>query len=197
MEETDWLTLPDAAQQLGISPRTIRRWIKEGKVGAELRPGPYGQQYYVPATQIHTAQELTDVVRVERQIDLTDLARAMDGYLSERESALVTALETLHAVVSQAAQRQEERDIALRAEFSEALAGVREGQAAQVEAVRLAAEQAAAMWQERVRQLEVENARLPEHPLLPPAVAAPTSVRRWWPWSRRAGAAERCGATAR
>lgn len=197
MEETDWLTLPDAAQQLGISPRTIRRWIKEGKVRAELRPGPYGQQYYVPATQIHTAQELTDVVRVDRQVDLADLARAMDGYLSERESALVTALEALHAVVSQAAQRQEERDIALRQEFSAALAGVREGQAAQVEAVRLAAEQATAIWQERVRQLEAENARLQEQRLQQPAPTGQFSAPRWWPWGRRSAAGERRSAPVR
>ena len=197
VEGSDWLTMPDAAQQLGISPRTIRRWIKEGKVRAELRPGPYGQQYYVPATQIHTAQELTDVVRVERQVDRADLARAMDGYLREREGALVAALETLHAVVGQAAQRQEERDIALRQEFSEALAGVRESQAAQVEAARLAVEQAA-IWQERVRQLEAENARLQEHRPQQPASTGTRSAPRRWPWwGRRSEAGERRSAPVR
>ncbi len=186
MEESDWLTLPDAAQQLGISPRTIRRWIKEGKVRAELRPGPYGQQYYVPATQIHTAQEVHDVVRVDRQIELADLARALDGYLSERESALVAALETLHVTVSQAAQRQEERETALRQEFSAALATAREAQAAQVEAMRVGAEQERqrasvaeqerATWQERARDLAAEVERLR---------AQPGPERPWWVFWRR------------
>jgi MerR family copper efflux transcriptional regulator len=181
VEETDWLTLPDAAQQLGVSPRTIRRWIKEGKVRAELRPGPYGQQYYVPATQVRTAQEVHEVVRVERPVELADLARALDGYLGERESALVSALESLRAEVRQATERQEEREAALRQEFRAVLTAVQD--LAEQERQRAsAAEVQGATWQERARQLELENVRLQER--LPSADGATFSSRSWWQWWR-------------
>lgn len=97
-----------------------------------------------------------------------------------------------------AAQRQEERDIALRQEFSLALAGVREGQAARVEAARLAVEQATATWQERVRQLEAENARLQDQRPPQPASTGTRAAPRWWPWwGRRSAAGERRSAPAR
>jgi excisionase family DNA binding protein len=50
-----WLTLKDAATRLGISPRTARRWVKEGRLQAELRPGPYGETYYVAAVALDQA----------------------------------------------------------------------------------------------------------------------------------------------
>lgn len=52
-----WFTLPDAAKQLGVSPRTARRWVKEGRLRAELRPGPYGQTYFVSADALTLATE--------------------------------------------------------------------------------------------------------------------------------------------
>ncbi len=43
-----------------------------------------------------------------------------------------------------------------------------------------AAEQAAAMWQERARNLEAENSRLQELLALPAHEEKPTPRRRWW-----------------
>ncbi|MDQ2741006.1 MAG: helix-turn-helix domain-containing protein [Chloroflexota bacterium] len=54
----EWLTLPEAARQLGVSARTVRRWIHDGKLHAELRPGPYGQQYLVPLQALPAARML-------------------------------------------------------------------------------------------------------------------------------------------
>jgi len=41
------LTIAQAAKELGISTRTVRRFIKSGKVNAELVPGPFGQEYRI------------------------------------------------------------------------------------------------------------------------------------------------------
>jgi len=41
------LTISEAAKSLGVSSRTVRRFIKSGKIHAELVPGPFGQEYRI------------------------------------------------------------------------------------------------------------------------------------------------------
>jgi len=41
------LTIAQAAKSLGVSTRTVRRFIKSGKIDAELIPGPFGQEYRI------------------------------------------------------------------------------------------------------------------------------------------------------
>ncbi|GAH79095.1 unnamed protein product [marine sediment metagenome] len=41
------LTIAQAAQSLGVSSRTVRRFIKSGKIKAELVPGPFGEEYRI------------------------------------------------------------------------------------------------------------------------------------------------------
>ena len=41
------LTIAQAARSLGVSSRTVRRFIKSGKISAELVPGPFGQEYRI------------------------------------------------------------------------------------------------------------------------------------------------------
>ena len=41
------LTIAQAAKSLGVSSRTVRRFIKSGKIQAELVLGPFGQEYRI------------------------------------------------------------------------------------------------------------------------------------------------------
>ena len=41
------LTIAQAAKSLGVSSRTVRRFIKSGKIYAELVPGPFGEEYRI------------------------------------------------------------------------------------------------------------------------------------------------------
>ncbi|MFC1892762.1 excisionase family DNA-binding protein [Chloroflexota bacterium] len=41
-------TISQAAKSLGVSSRTIRRFIKSGRIQAELVPGPFGEEYRIP-----------------------------------------------------------------------------------------------------------------------------------------------------
>ncbi len=41
------LTIAKAAEELGVSTRTIRRFIKAGKILAELVPGQFGDEYRI------------------------------------------------------------------------------------------------------------------------------------------------------
>ena len=41
------LTISQTARSLGVSSRTVRRFIKSGKIHAKLVPGPFGQEYRI------------------------------------------------------------------------------------------------------------------------------------------------------
>ena len=41
------LTIAQSAKLLGVSSRTVRRFIKAGKLQAELVPGPFGEEYRI------------------------------------------------------------------------------------------------------------------------------------------------------
>ena len=41
------LTIAQAAEALAVSTRTVRRFIKSGKIDADLVPGPFGQEYRI------------------------------------------------------------------------------------------------------------------------------------------------------
>jgi len=40
-------TIKQASEILGVTPRQVRRYIKEGKLQAKLVPGKYGQAYQI------------------------------------------------------------------------------------------------------------------------------------------------------
>lgn len=74
------LTISEAARSLGVSSRTVRRFIKAGKIQAELIPGHFGEEYRIlelppelrkpkPAdntpgqTSIQTPVQVMDIIR--------------------------------------------------------------------------------------------------------------------------------------
>jgi excisionase family DNA binding protein len=57
------LTISEAARSLGVSSRTVRRFIKAGRIHAELFPGPFGQEYRI--------LELPPDLRKSRPLDNT------------------------------------------------------------------------------------------------------------------------------
>ena len=50
-----WQSIGDAADYLGVSTKTVRRWIRCGSVRAELRPGTTRSQYVVPVKDLMSA----------------------------------------------------------------------------------------------------------------------------------------------
>ena len=57
------MTIAEAAKSLGVSTRTIRRFIKSGKIEAELVSGPFGEEYRI--------QELPPDLAKKKPVDNT------------------------------------------------------------------------------------------------------------------------------
>ena len=89
---TKGYTIAEAAEVLNLSTKTIRRRIHKGELPATLEDGPYGDQYIIPAVAIDTAQEIVDVVKVNRPTDATTLALVITQALDERDRQLVMEL---------------------------------------------------------------------------------------------------------
>ena len=47
MQNKEGLTITQAARAMGLSPKTVRRRIKEGKIPYRLVPGKYGDEYRI------------------------------------------------------------------------------------------------------------------------------------------------------
>ena len=105
----EWFTLEKAAVHLGVSTRTLRRWIKTGKLNAQLRPGPYGRQYLIPRSSVAGVEVVRDVERAERQAEREAVPRVLENYLSRRESAVAEEMAALRVEMQEAIRRLEER----------------------------------------------------------------------------------------
>jgi excisionase family DNA binding protein len=113
----EWFTLDKAAKHLGVSTRTLRRWIHDGKLQAELRPGPYGQQYLVPLKQLGAVQLVRDVDRVERGREAQAIPQMVEDHLRERDDGVRAELALLREEIRSAVERIEAGQNALLAEL--------------------------------------------------------------------------------
>ena len=83
----DHIDIHAASQRLGISTRTARRWIKDGTLPAELRPGRYGPTYWLPVAAIDAINAQRPAPRDEglAPVDVAALHRTLNDI---REVAL-------------------------------------------------------------------------------------------------------------
>ena len=111
---TQGLTIAEAARLLGVSSRTIRRFIKSGKIRAELVPGPFGKEYRIPElppgllsqkhvddtpSQTHSQNygQVMDMMRELQEKNLTLAAQL--GAATERIRSLENQIKLLTAPV--------------------------------------------------------------------------------------------------
>lgn len=161
------LTLKEAAQYFGVSEQTVRRWIKSGKITAELRDSPYGPQYYVPGYQIQAAAEIQDVVKVDRTVDMASLAKVMEHYLTEREQALLETMEGIQSEIRESIQRFEHRE----SELVNEIAAAREENKALRELVEDRLEERDRKLMETLRALQQKADQ-------------EKRKKSWWPWNK-------------
>jgi len=95
------MTVKAAADHFGVSDKTIRKWIKSGRLVAELRAGPTGKQYYVSDEVVEVAAEAGSLARVPYSIPSTlDYGTALASQLPVLLSELSKLTQSLEAVRS-------------------------------------------------------------------------------------------------
>ena len=110
MDDTDrqmldqTVSIHEAARRFGVSDKTIRRWIKTGKLPASQESGPYGVAWRIPETAIHTAQQIVEVIPVDRALDPRTLGMVIAQAVSQETQGLIEAVNALKAQVEQLSQ---------------------------------------------------------------------------------------------
>jgi len=87
------LTISEAAKSLGISTRTVRRFIKSGKIRAELVLGAFGQEYRIRELphELHKPKPVDNTPRqdlIQAPVQVMDIIRE----LQEKNLALAAQL---------------------------------------------------------------------------------------------------------
>src|SRR5437764_898036 len=95
------MTVREAADHFSVSDKTIRKWIKSGRLVAELRAGPTGKQYYVSDEVIDIAAEPGSLERVPSAIPATlDHGTILAAQLPSLLTELSRLTQSLEAVRS-------------------------------------------------------------------------------------------------
>ena len=100
------LTVAQAARSLGVSSRTIRRFIKSGKISAELIPGPFGDEYRIvelpPATGKRKPADNTPAQTfVQTPVQVMDIVRELQGKNMVLAAQLGAATERIRTLENQ------------------------------------------------------------------------------------------------
>ena len=87
------LTISEAAKSLGVSTRTVRRFIKSGKIHAELLPGVFGQEYRIRELPrgLHRSKPVDNTpgqTLIQNPVQVMDIVRE----LQEKNLALAAQL---------------------------------------------------------------------------------------------------------
>jgi len=152
--------LKEAAEALGISLSTARRWVKTGRLRAVIREGPYGPEYIVTREELERA-------RKENPAPVTVVApqpTEQQGVTVPREwlaQAMRQALEeALSNTIAQMTRGVEERLKEELAELRRELAATRELLDKQEEERRQAETERDRLLEERDRRLVEEMRRV-------------------------------------
>jgi hypothetical protein len=81
-------TLREAAQALGISIVTVRRYIKSGKLKAKLVPSKFGQSYVIEDLPLSTKPSPGDTQQVQPLINRIEQLSQEVGYWKAKAEML-------------------------------------------------------------------------------------------------------------
>lgn len=97
-----FFTVEEAARRLNVNPETIRRRIRQGKMKAQLLPGPRGDQYQIPASELTTQDaEIVPVPQLPSAI-VEQIAQAVATINKNAVNETVTAaVEPLYQKIDQ------------------------------------------------------------------------------------------------
>jgi excisionase family DNA binding protein len=84
-------TIKQASEILEVSTSTVRRRIKSGEYAAEKKSGPYGEQYYIPASEIDQAvmeNESVNISKVTKPVNKDEFVNSLIEATEDKYRAL-------------------------------------------------------------------------------------------------------------
>jgi excisionase family DNA binding protein len=113
------LPLSEVAERLSVSMATVRRMLKRQQLeGAELAPGPTGQQWLVPLATVESHLASRRTATAEQQVSRTapaaQVAAAELEELRTRVATLETQLATQRALADERAHALEQLHLTVR-----------------------------------------------------------------------------------
>jgi len=106
----------EAAKRLGVSRNTVLRWIREGKLFATVKNGPYGEQYDIPEEEVEAAKERVNLPVIVQNMDITKFKEAVEQSVKGEISSLKRELEEVKELLRREREAREraERKLAER-----------------------------------------------------------------------------------
>jgi len=128
MQTPKLLTIPEAAERLGVSDATVRRRIKDGSLKAAKMPGPFGEQYFISAEEINVAVETVNVVPVKHEVGVKELEQLITQTMAGSLEEMRTDIIGIGSAVGEALKAQNEALKKEIAELHESLKAIEERQ---------------------------------------------------------------------
>ena len=102
--DTDFLTVSQAADVLGVSTQTIKRRIKDGTYQAEQRPlpGGGGERYIwvIHRAQIEKPTQIVEVVPFNKPVQIDDIKAVLAETVAAENAALKQDVSELKAQIT-------------------------------------------------------------------------------------------------
>ena len=111
------MDIREAASRLDLSPTTIRRWIKSGRLEATLIDGPYGEQYEITEEALQRAKEQENVPIVISNVSQAtqqELQRAIEQVIGDTIAREMEILQQELEATREQLQQERERDRAIQ-----------------------------------------------------------------------------------
>lgn len=104
----------EAAKRLGVSRNTVLRWIREGKLFAAVKNGPYGEQYDIPEEEVEAAKERTNLPVIVQNVDIAKFREAVEQSVQSVKGEISSLKKELEEVKELLKREQEARERAER-----------------------------------------------------------------------------------
>ncbi len=111
------VNIREAASRLDLSPTTIRRWIKSGRLEATLVDGAYGEQYEITEEALERAKEQENVPIVISNVSQAtqqELQRAIEQVIGDTIAREMEILQQELEATREQLQQERERDRAIQ-----------------------------------------------------------------------------------
>ena len=94
-DTSKWFDIPECAEFLRISERTVRRRIDTGKIKAETVSTKHGDKYIINPSQFNAVTDVIKIAKVKREFQKNELAMVIQTIVTEQGEAINKKLEVL------------------------------------------------------------------------------------------------------